>query len=373
MFLEQAVGPYVTSPVVCLDLCAAPGGKSTHLLSLLPRRSLLVSNEVIRSRAAVLAENVLKWGSPDVAVTNSDPAELGRLVHAFDVLVADLPCSGEGLFRKDPASRNEWSVANVALCAARQRRILHDVWPALRPGGICIYSTCTFNREENEDNIRYLAEHLPAEVVPVSVEESWRITCCADDRYPSYRFFPHRTKGEGFFLAVLRKPDGEGRPFPVQTGNRLPTRRPTPGSEWLFDAGAYRFTTEASCVRAIPEMHAERLSSLAGRLRVVTAGIPVGEWKGKDFLPAPALALSTAFRRDAFPTVELAWKEAIRYLQGETLTLTPDTPKGYVAVTCRDTPLGFVKHIGPRANNLYPHEWRIRSKHLPEQEPIISG
>ncbi|MDR1675084.1 MAG: rRNA cytosine-C5-methyltransferase [Tannerella sp.] len=369
MFLEQAVRQYVASPVVCLDLCAAPGGKSTHLLSLLPRRSLLVSNEVIRSRAIVLAENILKWGSPDVAVTNSDPAELGRLTHGFDVLVADLPCSGEGMFRKDPASRNAWSRANVALCAARQRRILCDVWPALKPGGICIYSTCTFNREENEENIRYLAEYLPAEAVPVNVEDGWRITCNADSRCPSYRFFPHRTKGEGFFLAVLRKPDGRCTPFSVRTGNRLPALRHTPGDEWLCEAGAYRFTTEAASVRAIPEIHAERLSSLTGHLRVVTAGVPVGEWKGKDFVPAPALALSAAFRYDAFPTVELAWKEAVRYLQKEALTLPPDTPKGYVTVTYRDMPLGFVKHIGHRANNLYPHEWRIRSRHLPEQPP----
>ncbi|MDR1335229.1 MAG: rRNA cytosine-C5-methyltransferase, partial [Tannerella sp.] len=361
MFLEQAVGQYVASPAVCLDLCAAPGGKSTHLLSLLPHGSLLVSNEVIRSRAAVLAENVLKWGSPDAVVTNSDPAGLGRLAHGFDVLVADLPCSGEGMFRKNPASRNEWSLANVKLCAARQRRILHDVWPALKPGGICIYSTCTFNSEENEDNIRYLAGHLPAEAVPVSVDEGWNIACSADSRYPSYRFFPHRTKGEGFFLAVLRKPDGPYRPFSVKKGHRLPMLRHTsPAGEWLSGAGAYRFTAEASPVRAIPEIHAERIASLTGGLRVVTAGIPAGEWKGKDFLPAPALALSTAFRCDAFPAVELTREDAVLYLQREALTLPPDTPKGYVTVTFRNTPLGFVKHIGHRANNLYPHEWRIR-------------
>jgi 16S rRNA C967 or C1407 C5-methylase (RsmB/RsmF family) len=209
MFLEQVVKQYITTPVVCLDLCAAPGGKSTHLSSLLPEKSLLVSNEVIHSRANILKENLIKWGAPHTVVTCNDPKEIGRLTHLFDVIVADLPCSGEGMFRKDQHSRNEWSVANVRLCAARQRRIIHDVWDSLKPGGLLVYSTCTFNREENEDNIRYLIKTLSAEVLPVSIEKDWDICHAIDASFPFYRFYPHKIMGEGFCLAVLRKPDGK--------------------------------------------------------------------------------------------------------------------------------------------------------------------
>ena len=157
MFLEQAIKAYVKEPVRCLDLCAAPGGKSTHLASLLPDGSLLVSNEVIRSRSYVLAENIAKWGRPDTIVINNDPEEIGEaLPHLFDVIVTDVPCSGEGMFRKDTDSTGEWSVDNVRLCASRGRRIIHDIWNALKPGGILIYSTCTYNTEEDEENIHYI-------------------------------------------------------------------------------------------------------------------------------------------------------------------------------------------------------------------------
>jgi len=176
MFLEQAVRAYVHEAVTCLDLCAAPGGKSTHLCSLLPADSLLVCNEVIRSRSYILAENITKWGYPNTLVSNDDPASLGRLTRFFDLIVADLPCSGEGLFRKDAGSTSEWSLANVNLCAARQRRIIHDVWDALKPGGLLIYSTCTYNTEENEDNIRYIKNELGAEVLPLPVDATWQLT-----------------------------------------------------------------------------------------------------------------------------------------------------------------------------------------------------
>ena len=209
MFLEQVVKQYITSPVVCLDLCAAPGGKSTHLSSLLPERSLLVSNEVIHSRANVLKENLIKWGSPYTVVTCNDPKEIGQLTHLFDVIVADLPCSGEGMFRKDPNSRNEWSMANVQLCAARQRRIIHDIWNCLKPGGLLVYSTCTFNREENEENIRYLVKQFDAEVLSLTVEDGWNISPAIEESFPMYRFYQHKTKGEGFCLSLLKKPDAE--------------------------------------------------------------------------------------------------------------------------------------------------------------------
>ena len=176
MFVERVLQEYVKEPVVMLDLCAAPGGKSTLCRSTLPEGSLLVANEVMRNRSQILAENLIKWGHPDVVVTNNDPADFKELTHLFDVILTDVPCSGEGMFRKDQVAVDEWSVENVDICWKRQRRILADIWPTLKPGGILIYSTCTFNREEDEDNVSWIAKELGADVLPVSIENDWGIT-----------------------------------------------------------------------------------------------------------------------------------------------------------------------------------------------------
>ena len=206
MFVEQALRRYVTEPSVMLDLCAAPGGKSTLCRSVLPEGSLLVANEVMRNRSQVLAENLVKWGHPEVIVTNNDPADFTPLENTFDVILTDVPCSGEGMFRKDPVAVSEWSLENVDTCWQRQRRILRDIWPCLKPGGLLVYSTCTYNREENEDNVAWIAGTLGAEVLPLDVPEEWHITGnLTGEAFPVYRFLPHRTQGEGLFLAVLRK------------------------------------------------------------------------------------------------------------------------------------------------------------------------
>ena len=361
MFIEQAVKQYISAPVICLDLCAAPGGKSTHLQTILPDQSLLVGNEVIYSRATVLQENLIKWGSPCMVVTQNDPKEIGQLTHLFDVIVADLPCSGEGMFRKDPDSRNEWSVANVRLCAARQRRIIHDVWESLKPGGLLLYSACTFNREENEENIHHLIEQLGVDVLPVSVEDAWNIGGAINESFPAYRFYPHRTKGEGFFFALLRKPAGELQTIRYKAKNRQP-EPPVPSyiKNYLINATNFRFFVRQNRIQAIPAPFQDTCQLLSDRLRVLSAGVVLGEIKGKDILPSPALALSTYFRQEAFPSVELTWEESIRYLQKEALILPATVPNGYIVVKYRNTPLGFVKNIGSRANNLFPQGWRVR-------------
>ena len=361
MFLEQVVKHYIPVPVVCLDVCAAPGGKSTHLQSLLPDKSLLVSNEVIFNRAVVLKENLIKWGSPYTVVINNDPKEIGQLTHLFDVIVADLPCSGEGMFRKDPDSRNEWSVPNVRLCAARQRRIIHDVWESLKPGGLFIYCTCTFNREENEENIRHLIEHLQAEVLPVSVQSDWNISGAVGESFPVYRFYPHRTKGEGFFLAVLRKPAGKRQTVRYKLKNKQ-TGTPIPSqvNDWLIDTNDFYFDVRQNMIRAIPVAYQDTFQLLTANLRTLSTGVLVGGIKGKEVIPSPSLALNTSFHIEAFPSVELTLEESIRYLQKEALVFPSTVPNGYIVVKYRNTPLGFVKNIGKRANNLFPQEWRIR-------------
>ena len=380
MFLEQAIRTYVTTPVRCLDLCAAPGGKSTHLSSLLPDGSLLVSNEVIRNRSYILAENLAKWGNASTIVLNNDPAEIGEaLPEQFDLIVTDVPCSGEGMFRKDEASVGEWSVENVQLCAARQRRILHDIWPALRPGGLLIYSTCTYNTEEDEENVRHIVEELGAEALPIATDEAWHVTGPLRYGNPVYRFFPHKTKGEGFFLAVLRKEGDEE----YEVENECPTKSsknkgkkdkkatlPIPQEAWDYFREKKNITLEwdGPQLRMIPTAHKHFFDRIRDkRLRILSAGVVVGESKGKDLIPSQALALSQELNPSAFPDAELTWEEAIRYLRKEAITLPEGLPKGYLLMRYQGIPLGFVKHLGNRSNNLYPQEWRIRSGYLPDE------
>lgn len=380
MFLEQAIRTYVTTPVRCLDLCAAPGGKSTHLSSLLPDGSLLVSNEVIRNRSYILAENLAKWGNASTIVLNNDPAEIGEaLPEQFDLIVTDVPCSGEGMFRKDEASVGEWSVENVQLCAARQRRILHDIWPALRPGGLLIYSTCTYNTEEDEENVRHIVEELGAEALPVATDETWHVTGPLRYGNPVYRFFPHKTKGEGFFLAVLRKEGDEE----YEAENERPTKSsknkgkkdkkatlPIPQEAWDYFREKENITLEwdGPQLRMIPTAYKPFIDRIRDkRLRILSAGVVVGESKGKDLIPSQALALSQELNPSAFPDAELTWEEAIRYLRKEAITLPEGLPKGYLLMRYQGIPLGFVKHLGNRSNNLYPQEWRIRSGYLPDE------
>lgn len=388
MFVEQAIYQYVQEPVVALDLCAAPGGKSTHLRSLLPEGSLLVANEVIRSRAQVLAENLTKWGHPDVAVTTNDPADFQSLPALFDLILADVPCSGEGMFRKDATAREEWSVQNVDICWQRQRRIIADVWPSLKPGGLLIYSTCTFNTKEDEENVLWIAGELGAEVMPIATHEAWDIggslLSGADASMPVYHFFPHRTQGEGFFLALLRKSDDAdtGSPTPYTTARRKPAEKkgakaPTPSKEnlrtaesWLSPQASahYTLTAEGTSLRALPTCHLNELSLLKQQLHLLQAGVEIGEAKGKDLIPAHALAMSTPLlRKEAFANIEIDYSQAIAYLRKEAIVLPPETPRGYVLLTYQHLPLGFAKNIGNRANNLYPAEWRIRSGYLPEE------
>lgn len=376
MFLEQAIRRYVEKPVRCLDLCAAPGGKSTHLSSLLPEGSLLVSNEVIRSRSNILAENIAKWGNPNCIVTGNDPEEIGRLTHLFDVVVADVPCSGEGMFRKDTDSTGEWSIANVELCAGRGRRIIHDIWNALKPGGLLIYSTCTYNTEEDEENIHYIIEELGAEALPIPVEDEWQITGPLKYDHPAYRFFPHKTKGEGFFLAVLRKANAETEELRFKSKNKKEKGKAVPTipemvKSYLSDAPSFSPEWTGNILRMHPEPVREVYPLLREHLRILSAGICIGEVKGKDFIPAEELALSTALRPDAFPVADLDWDDAIRYLKKEALLLPAGTEKGYVLIRYKGFPLGFVKHLGNRANNLYPQEWRIRTGYVPERVRTI--
>ncbi len=378
MFLEQLFLTHVTSPVRVLDLCAAPGGKSTHIRDLLPQGSLLVANEVIRSRSHILAENLIKWGNPDTVITSNDPEDFSRLDSFFDVIVADVPCSGEGMFRKDPASIQQWSLENINICYQRQRRIIAGCWDALRPGGLLVYSTCTYNTDENEGNIQWICKELGAEVVSVEVPAGYSVTGnLSGNSFPVYRFFPHKVRGEGFFIAALRK-TGNKRPEISVSPKRKKERKisgnlhvPTPITSWILEPDRYTFTTEENLLRATPHIHSNSIRELGKQLHLLNSGIILGEIKGKNIIPHQALAMSTALNPETFFAHELAYEPAIRYLRNEALVLDPSVPAGIVLLTHRKQPLGFVKNIGNRANNLYPPEWRIRSSYLPGQATLF--
>ncbi len=376
MFLGEVIRQTIVEKSRVLDLCAAPGGKSTHLTDALPDGSLLVSNEIIRNRANILCENIIKWGGTYNMVTNNTPADFCTLPHFFDAIVVDAPCSGEGMFRKDPASVDEWSLANVKLCAHRQQEILSAMWDSLRPGGILIYSTCTYNTEENEGNVRFIAEELKGEVIPIDVPQDWQITPALTGNYPCYRFFPHKTTGEGFFMAVIRKEEGEViriHSKRKEKGKKEESTPPTCLKEWLKPDTNFTFTTINQSWFAFPEEYQDELMLLRRELNIMQSGIKMGIMKGKDLIPDQSLALSQALNREAFEVYEADWKTAISFLKCEALTLPDEYSRGFVLITYKNQALGWVKNIGNRANNLYPQEWRIRSSHIPENRISVFG
>lgn len=376
MFLEQIIRRYVTEPTVALDLCAAPGGKSTHLRSLLPEGSLLVANEVIRQRSQILAENLMKWGDKDVIVTNNDPADFASFAGMFDLIVADAPCSGEGMFRKDEGALGEWSLDNVRLCTERQRRILADIWECLRPGGILVYSTCTFNCSEDEDNLFWLQETREAEPLEIDCPQEWRVTGDLTARnLPVYRFLPQHVCGEGFFICAVRK--SGNAPLTVPSSSKKQKRvpksvePPARTAGWLDEPSLYSVKNEDNRWIAIPKAWEAFYDYAKTQLRVLYAGIPLGEQKGKDMIPAHALAVSNELNHAAFPRQEVDYATAVAYLRKEVIGLPPEISRGIVLLTYKDIPLGFVKNIGNRANNLYPNEWRIRNSRLPVKETSV--
>ena len=364
MFVEQAINQLLIEKegLNVLDLCAAPGGKSTHLLSLLPQSCMLVSNEIIRSRASILGENICKWGYPNAIVTNNAPKDFARLKGFFDVILVDAPCSGEGMFRKDPNSVNEWSENNVALCAERQRKILADVWASLKDGGLLLYSTCTYNKRENEENAGWLARELGATSKRIAIQKEWGVVEVEDEGVFGYHFYPHRTKSEGFYLAAFIKNSGESdKPLKLtaQQAQKLPK-----GFEHLKkllkDEELYDFSMFENRVKALPASKFNDYRLAEQNLHIIHSGIELGEIKGKDFIPSPCLALNNHLNRAFYPSVNLNIDEALNYLRRNAISLD-STDKGFLLICYNSIPLGWAKNIGARVNNLYPKEWRIRT------------
>lgn len=343
-----------------LDLCGAPGGKSTHAISLLNDDSLLVSNEVIRSRAHILAENLAKWGRDNYIVTNSDPEHFASLPEFFDLVIADLPCSGEGLFRRDPEAAKEWSPASVELCSSRQRRIVHDVWASLKEGGLLIYSTCTFNEKENEENLQQLQEQLEFESLPVQFPADWGVMETKANGIYGYRFFPHRLKGEGFFFSLLRKTGG-GNALPAKLKPAIPianNREKEQAGSMLREPQLFDFFNHDGRILAFRKSISGDMQMICRKLSIVSAGLALAEVQ-KGMKPTHEAALSLQLNRKIFHETKLPKEDALRFLAKEDVKIS-GTEKGISLVTYENVPLGWLNLLGNRANNLYPKEWRIR-------------
>lgn len=369
MFIAHVVRHLVQEPVRYLDLCAAPGGKTTAAMQALPAGSTVVANEIVPARARVLADNVTRWGNPRCVVTSNAPTHIGKFTHFFDVIAADVPCSGEGMMRKDNEAVAQWSPTLVEQCALRQREILTDVWDALRPGGLLFYSTCTYNRQENEEMVEFIVNELGASPVEVPVEDTWNIHPAIGSDYPCYRFMPHRVDGEGLFMAALRK-CGDSRRQDARSKVKPPKNADETAKKWMNSPSDYCIDLQGDTLIAVPRDMAQEAAALRAALNVLHAGVELATVMGRKTVPHHALALSAALAHGAFPLCEADYPTALRYLRGEAVTLR-DAPRGHVLVTHKGAVLGFANNLGNRANNMYPKGLRILSTHLPDTKPMV--
>ncbi len=340
-----------------LDLCAAPGGKSTLLASMLDKDSLLISNEVIRTRASILEENMTRWGHSNTWVTSNDPRDFSKLAGYFDVIVVDAPCSGSGLFRKDERAVDEWSEANVALCRGRQERILEDVWPSLKEGGVLVYATCSYSPQEDEGVLDWVASNYEVSSIRTSLDPEWGIVESeAEKGLVGYRFFPDKVKGEGFFIAAIRKNDEAGTP----DMNRFKTAHNSKifqqaeyllhGSNWtVIPVGKDEYS-------AINPLHEQDLQILQKAVYLRRTGLNLGMPAQKEWLPAHEVALGIDAAKD-LPHLEVSREDALRFLKREDMG---QMQKGWLIIKYNGLGLGWIKSLGNRANNYLPKQWRIR-------------
>ncbi|MCS6903828.1 MAG: RsmB/NOP family class I SAM-dependent RNA methyltransferase [Bacteroidia bacterium] len=364
-------------PVKVLDLCAAPGGKSTLLATLLPPGSLLWSNEAIANRASILKENCIRWGYPGHIITQNQPHELNMLQEFFDYILVDAPCSGEGLWRKEPLAVQEWTPYYLEKCVVRQRQILEAAIPLLKVGGTLVYSTCTFNPAENEENIIYLLKKYPSilQLKTIHLASTWGWTENRDHegKVLGYTAWPHRVKGEGLFFAVLQKISA--LPY---NDSKQQTSTKFKNSQHIFQSisSRHKAILPLSWLELINQklyqkdnfifaLTPEELKLPKGP-HYLKVGICIGQIKGKDFIPSHELALSL-MRGKEIPTTSLEYEQAIMYLKKEDIHSLNTTP-GFSIATYQDLPLGWIYVSGKRINNKLPSSWRIRQNIPPQQD-----
>lgn len=363
MLVEQAVlaAGAAERDVLALDLCAAPGGKSTHLLSLLTPGSLLVANEIDPGRRNILSENLWKQGYGNCVITGSDPEHLKALPEHFDLILVDAPCSGEGMFRKDPFARAQWNSSLVQRCAAIQGGIVAHAWQALAPGGTLIYSTCTWETAENEDQLAKLVE-MGGRSLGLNVVPAWGVLRSERNGVIGYRCFPHLLRGEGFFIAVIQKP---GIPNDRIHAASSPSG---PALDWLRNDANTAVVEHRGLLIVRPAKWNDLIHGLGQHLHATSPGIPFAERKGEQWVPHASAALSQWLVRDAFPEYPLDLDTSLNYLGGNALR-APEA-RGTALVSHRGFALGWVQGAGTRWNNRWPPSWRIKgqrsnARHVP--------
>ncbi|MCS6824363.1 MAG: RsmF rRNA methyltransferase first C-terminal domain-containing protein [Cytophagaceae bacterium] len=363
MFLEQFFLQHVNvnQPLVVLDLCAAPGGKSTHILSLISGESLLIANDVVKTRAHILSENIQKWGSANAIVTNSPVEAFSKMRSMVDVVIIDAPCSGEGMFRKDINARNEWSIAHVKACSMRQKKIIQEVWPCLKEEGILIYSTCTLNEFENEQNIEWLKENFPVTPLTLSIPAQWNVEEVNHNDVYAYRLLPHKVRGEGFFIAAFKRCEANTLSKNFNRKNKIPSHQKSMTTDVsnLVNTEEHFLYFYQDSIFMLPETLRPEAMEVMSNAYVIHAGLHVCEVKKKNIIPSHSLALSPLYVLNSFPDLELDKESAIAYLSRKDFFLV-DVPDGIYRATYKGVGLGWLKKIQNRYNNYYPSEWRIR-------------
>lgn len=363
MFIEHALKSCVdfNETLAVFDVCASPGGKSTLLNSLLTKDSLLVANEVVKSRADVLAQNLAKWGTSNVVVTNNDPAAFSEMENVFDVILVDAPCSGSGLFRKQTDAIGEWSLDNVNLCSQRQKRILSDIIDSLKPGGTLVYSTCSYSASENEEIADWLITEFGMKTVSVPVESSWGIVETLSDIHQAhgYRFYPDKTKSEGFFCAVLKKDKTDdhysSRKSKHETFSPIKQKEKDLFVNWINNIAEQeiiKFKDDYLLTNKMVIDFVNKYTSLY--LRKV--GTTIGSVIKEDVIPHHDLSWSI-HRVDAIETIDCTEEDAIRFLKKELQLI--EGKKGWNLLAYKSFGIGWIKHLGNRINNYLPNEYRI--------------
>lgn len=368
-----------------LDLCAAPGGKATHLLQFLPEGSLLIANELIPARLKILEENLFKWGAECTLISQHSARDFQALPFQMDLILVDAPCSGEGLFRRQPEALASWSPAHIQMCARRQAQILQDIWPVLKVGGCLIYSTCTWNCEENEEVIAAFSKQQACELLELHFPTHWGIVC--SEAMPLYRCFPHRLAGEGFSFCVLRKKDvqsGQKQGYTRKITRYKPRQAPQNTvphalAEWLVGAHPRDLWLQEQTVWYWPEAERPWLIQVVSSLQRVSPGLPLAERQGKTWAPTPALALNPRLQKGIFPELVLNLAESLAYLRGESLSFSG---RGWYLIRSHGLPLGWIKATPTHSNNAWPKAWKIRQNFantdplenlclLPSLEPVL--